>query len=120
MAQEGQDPDANGRAGDPLERLRGWRVRPERAAFSDAIASEHRKLSEAQRRRGSFEAAWAACAPDFGDPSLRAELVRGVVRVRCRSAATRFAVDQWLRDTGLRSLREACNTPIRGYRLHAS
>ena len=120
MAHESRDSDADGPGSDPLERLRGWRIGRERVGLSDAIASEHRKLSEARRRRGSFEAAWTACAPDLGDPTLRAELVRGVVRVRCRSAATRFAVDQWLRDTGLRSLREACDTPIRGYRLHAS
>jgi len=120
MAEHGSETGSGSRSSDPLERLRGWRTEPEHLAMSEAVAGELSRLAEARRRRGSFEAAWAACAPAFGDPSLRAELVRGTIKIRCRSASARFAADQWLRRGGLRALREACNTPIRGYRLHTA
>jgi len=104
---------------DPLERLRGWRVKPESTPIAGVVEGHRDRLAEALRQQGSFEAAWAACAPDVGDASLSVELVRGTIRVRCRSSSARFALDQWLRQGGLGALRAKCQASIRGYRLTA-
>lgn len=104
-----------------LSRLRGDRVPPRP---DQALGREIEKLRAelARRRRGASggAAAWDALAP--AGMRERVDVVgvrRGVLVLHARDAATRFAIDRFLRSGGEAAIVKGSKTALRGVKVIA-
>ncbi len=102
-----------------LERLRGHRNWPDRAAGLGGEAAAAAKDAKSRARAvGGIAAAWAVCVPD--DLRGACELVsctNGVVTVRAGDATARYVLERWLRGGGEKTLRETAEAAVKRVRV---
>lgn len=96
-----------------IERLRGFRVRPERAVPIAAAVEVLRREVAAQRRAAEgIDEAWALVPADLRDAATPVSFRGGTLSVRFAHAAARARFDLWLRAGGLRLLQSHCSKPL--------
>ena len=118
--QEVRDPASDADAiASRLSRLRGFRVRPDRAvAIGGLVDVVRREAARNRRQAGSFVEAWESVIPSPLVETTRVKGLRGgVARVGVRDAAARYELDAGLRGGWLGELRLACGQPVRSVRL---
>ncbi len=102
-----------------IERLRGFRNRPEPGvALASLVGEAQKELMRRRRAVGGISAAWAELAP--AELAAGAELVGqrgGVLTVRVADASARFGLDRWLRGGGLAALRARSRAALRSVRF---
>lgn len=98
-----------------LERLRQRRVKPARdVALTPIISDESRLLRRTQKALAGIAAAWDQSVPaELAGRTVLVSLARGVLTVRVRDAAARFALDRFLRNGGEQTLIHASSTSVR-------
>ncbi len=98
-----------------LERLRQRRVKPARdVAMTPIISEEARLLRRTQRSLAGIAAAWDTVVPkELAGKAVLVSLSRGVLTVRVRDAAGRFALDRFLRGGGERAILQSGPTGVR-------
>lgn len=102
-----------------LDRLRGHRVRADRArglgADLEVFMKGVRRVS-LQCERAAV--AWGELVPgDVSAGTRVVDLKAGALVVQARSASDRHRADRWLRSGGLAALRERAGAPIRRVRF---
>ena len=97
-----------------LERLRGNRVRSDRArGMDDELNAFVKGLKKISGQAARAAGAWDAAAPDAVRATTRVtDLKAGTLVVAVRSAAERHAADRWVRSGGLGDLRAIAKAPI--------
>lgn len=98
-----------------LERLRERRVRPARdIALTPIVSDESRLLRRTQKALAGIAAAWDQTVPaELAGKAVLVSLSRGVLTVRMRDAAARFALDRFLRGGGEQALIHAVTASVR-------
>jgi len=93
---------------DPLDRLRGFRVRADRGrGVGEDCEGVLRGLERVSRDQAAIVGAWESGAPD----ALRkfawvSGIKAGRLEIRVENAGARHRVDRWLRSGGLEMIRE--------------
>jgi hypothetical protein len=107
------------RSVESLERLRGFRNRPERDVTIGAmVKAAEREVKKQQRAVGGVGLAWDEVVPRT--LAARCTVVgvsRGVLTVRTAGAATRFELDRFLRSGGEAELCRRAGVAIRKVKL---
>lgn len=106
-------------AGDPLGRLRGFRVRPERARdLSGDMQIQMKTLRKVSKTESALLQAWSAAAPDqLAQSCVPIGIRSGRLEIRVPNAAIKFQADRWLRSGGLAEVSALAKVPIAGVRL---
>ncbi len=107
------------RTGDPLARLRGFRVYPDRVrtVADDVQRAMHSLRMVSQTEQAAIEA-WNTVVPDhLGEQAQAVGMDRGKLIVTIPSAAMRYKVENWLRSGGLRGLQSLARVPIRSVQM---
>mgnify|MGYP001822866991 CR=1 FL=1 len=93
---------------DPLARLRGFRVRADRAqGVGEDCGMLMRSLKKVSRDQSKIVEAWEAGAPDdVRGIAWVHGLKGGKLEIGVEHAAGRYLVDRWMRGGGLEMLRE--------------
>ena len=103
-----------------LERLRGWRVPavPDRS-IGDEISQLVREVKQKTEAVGGFDSVWVKVAPQALAAKSRIDRLTkgGDLHVVAEDAATRYAIDLWLRSGGLAQLRAESSRGIRAIKL---
>jgi len=104
---------------DPLDRLRGLRVRPERARdLSSDMQTQMKTLRKVSRTESSLLSAWSAAAPDqLAQSCVPIGIRAGRFEIEVPDASMKFQADRWLRSGGLAELSALAKVPIAGVRL---
>jgi hypothetical protein len=102
-----------------LAKLRGWRNPRERdLSIAPALSGLTKELRRHHKAVGGIGEAWAALVPaEVGAQAELVRLARGVLTVRVRDAATRFALDRWLRGGGVAALARAPGVALKSVKL---
>ncbi len=107
---EGGDGGGDGvvRRGDPLTRLRGFRVRGDRGrGVTDDCEMLMRSLKRVSRDQSAVGMAWETAAPDdLRELGWILGLNGGRLEIGVENAGARHRVDRWLRGGGLEMIRE--------------
>ena len=104
---------------DPLERLRGFRVYPDRArTLGSDLAKEMKSMKKVSATESAAIEAWSTVAPDDINSNARVGGMKaGKLTIMVSSASQRHLVDRWLRSGGLTELKAIARVPIRGVDL---
>lgn len=96
------------RRGDPLTRLRGFRVRGDRGrGVEQDCEMLMRSLKRVSRDQSAVGAAWETAAPDdLRELGWVLGLKGGRLEIGVENAGARHRVDRWLRGGGLEMVRE--------------
>lgn len=96
------------RRGDPLTRLRGFRVRGDRGrGVTDDCEMLMRSLKRVSRDQSAVGAAWETAAPDdLRELGWILGLNGGRLEIGVENAGARHRVDRWLRGGGLEMVRD--------------
>jgi hypothetical protein len=102
-----------------LQQLRGWRNYRERdLAIGPALADVTKELRRHHKAVGGIGEAWGSIVPpEVGAGAELVRLSRGVLTVRVRDAAARFALDRWLRGGGEAALARAPGVVVKKIKL---
>ena len=102
-----------------LDRLRGNRVRPDRARnLHDDMQLQMKRVTKVTRAESALHQAWAAAAPDhLATTCTPIGLKAGRLEIAVPNASVKFQADRWLKGGGLAELSALAKTPIRGVRL---
>lgn len=105
---------------DALDRLRGLRVRPDRArSLGDDLRMQIGSIKKISHAESAAIDAWNTVVPDDVAPHCSASGMKaGKLVVEVPSAAARFMADRWLRSGGLVELKALARVPIRGIEFH--
>ncbi len=116
MASNGKQTSSSAKPlpGDPLERLRLFRQRPDRArGLGDDLAIEMRAMRKISAGEQAARDAWSTVVPDaIGDCTQVGGLRAGKLIVLVPSSAHRHVVDRWLGSGGLHALQGLARVPI--------
>ena len=101
---------------DALDRLRGYRVRPDRArSIEDEINRQIGDIKKISRTESAAIDAWNTAAPDEVTEHCRVGGMKaGKLIVLAPGSAQRYLADRWLRSGGLGELQALARVPIRG------
>ena len=107
---------------DPLDRLRGFRVYPQRArGLGDDMLKQMKTMKKISQAESAAGEAWLTAVPDqIRDCTVIAGLKAGKLTVFVPSAAHRYMVNRWLSSGGLGEFQALARTPIRGIDLQIS
>lgn len=110
------DPEADARH---LDRIRAQRVRPARdLALRSVVERSAAALRRAERGAGRVAGAWErVCPPEHLQKTAVERFASGVLTIVVADAATRYALDRFLRSGGERAVIESSPAPIRKVRL---
>ncbi len=103
-----------------LERLRAWRVpTPPDRGIGAELSRQMREITRVQRAVGGADSLWDSTVPPELAATCRVERVSkaGDFHVVTKDAASRYAIDVWLRSGGLELLRAKSSRGIRGVKL---
>lgn len=99
---------------DPLNRLRGFRVYPQRArGLKDDMLKQMQAMKKISEAESAASDAWMAVVPDqIRDCTSIAGLRAGKLSVLVPSSAHRYMVDRWLKSGGLNEFQALARVPI--------
>ncbi|GJM18307.1 MAG: hypothetical protein DHS20C14_05200 [Phycisphaeraceae bacterium] len=101
MGETGQSEGADRAAGARLDRVRGYRVRPEGGGLGEAIDRARRAVRKRTDAEQAAAEAWEAVVPDeFRERATFVSVRRGVVTVRVPDAGVRYRLEAWVRGGG--------------------
>jgi Dna[CI] antecedent, DciA len=104
---------------DPLDRLRGLRVRPDRArGLAGELEVQMKSMKKISDSESAALDAWGTVVPDaIGDCCSVGGLKAGKLVVMVENASQRHVVDRWLASGGFRTFQALARVPIRGIEL---
>jgi len=110
------DPEADARH---LDRIRRLRVKPDRdLSLRETIERSAAVLRRNERGAGRVADAWErSCPAEYIDRTSVERFAQGVLTIVVADAATRYALDRFLRSGGERTVIKASPAPIRKVRL---
>lgn len=102
-----------------VERVRGYRVRPEREA---GVGAELDRVTRGIRRRSDAEEAaaqaWDAVVPDeFRERAVFVSFKRKQVTVRAADTGVRYRLEAWLRGGGSATYTSVAKTGVSGVKV---
>ncbi len=107
---------------DPLDRLRGLRVRPERArSLGEDLRAQIGSIRKVSATESAAIEAWNIVAPDeLTAHCVASEMRAGKLVVLVPNAASRYVAQRWLGGGGLAELQVLARVPIRGVEFRMS
>jgi len=104
---------------DALDRLRGFRVYPQRArGLGDDMLMQMKAMKKISQSESAANEAWETAAPDqLRDCATLGGLKAGKLILLVPSAAHRFQIDRWLASGGLGTIQSLARVPISGVQV---